>query len=64
MDGPVRNTRLWETTSLQHKGFWLEMRRSCLAMIVVHLGISYQVNCAVFFDSLLESFRVGNLGMD
>lgn len=33
-------------------------------MIVVHLGISYQVNCAVFLDSGLESFSVGSLGMD
>lgn len=33
-------------------------------MIVVRLGISYQVSCAVFFDSLLESLRVGNLGME
>jgi len=28
-------------------------------MIVVHLGSSYQVNCAVFFDSLLESLEWG-----
>lgn len=33
-------------------------------MIVVHLESSYQVNSAEFFDRLLESFSVGNLGLD
>lgn len=33
-------------------------------MIVVLLKSSYQVNSAEFFDRLLDSFSVGNLGMD
>lgn len=37
----------------------------CLTVIVVHLGISCQVSCAVvFFESLLESFSVVNPGME
>lgn len=57
MDGPVRQTRLQKHHLCSVKGCWLE-RRSCLA-VIVHLGISYQVNCEVVFFVSCGEFECG-----